>query len=131
MGDVIRMYGDHPEFKSLGPNNLICAKETIGLLRRRTVIAKPIFKFIGKEVDRGTSEDAYVMEGEKLVRYQNAKLSPFPRALRDLSNREVSQRSGFDAETISRERKREKVRPQTHAKLMRFATRLKVLKQPL
>ncbi len=64
MGDVIRKYGDHPEFKSLGPNNLICAKETIGLLRRRTVIAKPIFKFIGKEVDRGTSEDAYVMEGE-------------------------------------------------------------------
>jgi hypothetical protein len=120
MGDVIRKYSDHPEFKSLAPDGSLCTKNTVGLLRRRPVIAGPIFRLIGKEVDRGTSEDAYVIGGEKLVKYQNRVTVPFPRALRKVSDREIARRAGLDAETISRFRKRGTVRPETRAKLMRF-----------
>lgn len=84
------------------------------------MIAKPIFNLIGKGVDRGTSEDAYVMEGEKLTRYENKESVAFPKALRGLSDLEIARGTGLDPETVSRARNR-KVRPQTHAKLMGFA----------
>jgi len=125
MGDVIRKYSEQPEFKSLGPDGFLCTKNTVGLLHRRPVIAKSIFKLIGKEVDRGTSEDAYVMEGEKLVHYEHNKSVSFPKSLRLLSDRELARRTGLDAATISRIRKGETVRPQTHAELMRFARTVK------
>jgi hypothetical protein len=102
MGDVIRKYNEHPEFESLGPDGSFCTKNTVALLRRRPVIAKPIFQLIGKEVDRGTSEDAYVVGGEKLVKYQNRETVPFPRALRDMTDREIARRTGLDAETYHR-----------------------------
>ena len=123
--DIIRKYSEHPEFKSLGPDGSLCTKETVGLLRRRPVIANPVLKFIGKEVDRGTSEDAYVMEGEKLVRYKNMETTPFPKALRKISDREIARKTGLDAETVSRARKREMIKSETHAKLMRFTKTLK------
>jgi hypothetical protein len=123
MGDVIRKYGEHPEFKSLGPDGSLCTKNTVGLLRRRPVIAKPVFQLIGKEVDRGTSEDAYVLSGDKLVRYQIRETVPFPKGLNKLSDREIARRTGLDAETISRFRKGGAVRPETRAKLMKFARR--------
>lgn len=82
MADVIRKYGEHPAFKSLGPDGTPCTKDAVGLLRRRPVIAKPVFKLIGKEVDRGTSEDAYVMQGETLVRYAIKESASFPRVLK-------------------------------------------------
>jgi hypothetical protein len=120
MGDVIRKYNEHPEFESLGPDGSFCTKNTVALLRRRPVIAKPIFQLIGKEVDRGTSEDAYVVGGEKLVKYQNRETVPFPRALRDMTDREIARRTGLDAETISRARKGGS-RPEARATLIRFA----------
>jgi hypothetical protein len=62
----------------------------VGLLRRRPVIAESRFQTIGKEVDRGTSEDAYMIEGEKLVRYPNGETVSFPKALAKLSDREIA-----------------------------------------
>jgi hypothetical protein len=121
MGDVIRKYGERPEFKSLGPDGTVCTKNTVGLLRRRPVIAKPIFKLIGKEVDRGTSEDAYIVGGEQLMRYQSSDKVAIPKALGKMSDREIARQTGLDAETISRYRKGGTVRPESRAKLMRFA----------
>jgi hypothetical protein len=121
MGDVIRNYGERPEFKSLGPDGSFCTKNTIGLLRRRPVIAKPISQLIGKEVDRGTSEDAFVAGGEQLMRYQSWGTETFPKALKKLSDREIARRTGLDAETVSRIRRRGTGRPETRAKLMKFA----------
>ncbi len=122
MTDVIRKYSEHPEFKSLDPDGSPCTKDTVGLLRRRPVIAKPIFKLIGKEVDRGTSEDAYVMHGEKLVRYASKESASFPKALKGLSDREIARRTGLDAQTVSRAR-RQKVGTQASEKLMRLTKR--------
>lgn len=123
MGHVIKKYGERPEFKSLGPDGSLCAKNTVGLLRRRPVIAKPIFQLIGKEVDRGTSEDAFVAGGEQLMRYQSWEMEAFPRALKKLSDREIARQSGLDAETVSRIRRRRTGRAETRAKLMKFARR--------
>jgi hypothetical protein len=97
MGDVIRKYGERPEFKSLGPDGSLCKKNTVGLLRRRPVIAKSISQLIGKEVDRGTSEDAFVAGGEQLMKYQSWKMEAFPKALKKLSDREIARRTGLAA----------------------------------
>jgi hypothetical protein len=121
MADVIKKYSEHPEFKSLAPDGSPCSKHTAGLLRRRPVIAKPIFKFIGKEVDRGTSEDAYRLQGEKLTRYDRTGTAPFPKVLRRMSDREIARRTGLDAESISRMRKGKCVRAQTLHKVVKFA----------
>jgi hypothetical protein len=93
MGDVIGKYSQRPEFKPLGPDGSLCTKNTVGLLRRRPVIAKAVFQLIGKEVDRGTSEDAYMMEGKKLVRHPNGAPVSFPKALARLSDREIARRT--------------------------------------
>jgi hypothetical protein len=124
MEDVIGKYSKRPEFKSLAPDGSPCTKNTVGLLRRRPVIAKPIFQLIGKEVDRGTSEDAYMIEGEKLVRYPDGATVSFPKAVAGLSDREIARRTGLDAQTVSRMRKRRTVRPETWVKLTRFAKTL-------
>jgi hypothetical protein len=121
MGDVIRKYGERPEFKSLGPDGSLCKKNTVGLLRRRPVIAKSISQLIGKEVDRGTSEDAFVAGGEQLMKYQSWKMEAFPKALKKLSDREIARRTGLDAQTVSKLRRRGAGRPETRAKLMTFA----------
>jgi hypothetical protein len=95
-GTFIGKYSQRPEFKSLGPDGSLCAKNTVGLLRRRPVIAKAVFQLIGKEVDRGTSEDAYMMEGEKLVRHPNGAPVSFPKTLARLSDREIARRTELD-----------------------------------
>ena len=131
MADVIRKYGERPEFKSLGPDGSVCTKDTVGLLRRRPVIAKPVFQLIGKEVDRGTSEDAYVLNGDKLTRYQISATSPFPKALEKLSDREIARRTGLDAQTISRFRKkRGTVQPETKAKILKLARQTEATPRP-
>jgi hypothetical protein len=76
---------------------------------------------IGKEVDRGTSEDAYMIEGEKLVRYPNGETLSFPKVLAKLSDREIAHRAVLDAQTVSRMRNKKTVRPESWVKLMRFA----------
>jgi len=120
MADVIKKYSEHPESKSLAPGSP-CSKHTTGLLRRRPVIAKPTFKFIGKEVDRGTSEDAYMLQGDKLTRYSAGEISPFPKELTTMSDREIARRTGLDAESISRMRSGQNTRSSTQVKLMKFA----------
>ena len=127
MEDVIGKYSRRPEFKSLGPDGSLCTETTVGLLRRRPVIAKPIFQLIGKEVDRGTSEDAYMIEGEKLVRYPNGETLSFPKVLAKLSNREIGRRAVLDSQTVSRMRNRktgQTARHESWVKLMRFAKTL-------
>jgi hypothetical protein len=52
---------------------------------------------IGKEVDRGTSEDAFVAGGEQLMKYQSWKMEAFPKALKKLSDREIARRTGLAA----------------------------------
>jgi len=80
------------------------------------------FQLIGKEVDRGTSEDAYVLNGDKLTRYQIGETSPFPKVLEKLSDREIARRTGLDAQTISRFRKkRATVQQETKVKILKFA----------
>ena len=120
MRDVIQKYSERPEFKSLAPDGSLCKKDTVGLLRRRHVIAKPVFQLIGKEVDRGSSEDAYILDGERLTHYRNEGKVTFPKALRKFSDREISRRTGLDAETVSRARKGN-VRTDTPARLIKFA----------
>ncbi|HEX6502421.1 MAG TPA: DNA polymerase [Terriglobales bacterium] len=120
MRDVIQKYSERPEFKSLAPDGSLCKKDTVGLLRRRPVIAKQVFQLIGKEVDRGSSEDAYILDGERLTRCANQEKITLPKALRKLSDREISRRTGLDSESISRMRKGKAVRRETLAKLMRF-----------
>jgi hypothetical protein len=131
MANVIRKYGEHPEFKSLGPDGSVCTKNTVGLLRRKPVIAKPVFQLIGKEVDRGTSEDADVLNGDKLARYQIGETSPFPKVLEKLSDRAIARRTGLDAQTISRFRKkRATVQPETKAKILNFARQAEATRAP-
>jgi hypothetical protein len=124
---VIGKYSKRPEFKSLAPDGSPCTKNTVGLLRCRPVIAKPVFQLIGKEVDRGTSEDAYMMEGEKLVRYPHGETLSFPKALAKLSDREIARRAVLDSQTVSRMRNRKTGKTARHeswVKLMRFAKTL-------
>jgi hypothetical protein len=50
-GEVVARYRVHPEAKSLGPDGAPCAKQTIGLLRRRAVRLGELVH-IGKETNR-------------------------------------------------------------------------------
>lgn len=51
MRDVVTDYAEHPEVKSLGPDGYLCAKNTVGLLRRRHVRPSCV-QHLGKEANR-------------------------------------------------------------------------------
>jgi hypothetical protein len=48
-------YQEHPEAKSLAPDNTPCKADTSGLLRRMHVVAGE-FRYVGKETDRKWEE---------------------------------------------------------------------------
>jgi len=48
---VLRQYLQHPEVKSLASNGTVCTGDTVGLLRRSSILARDIVP-IGKETDR-------------------------------------------------------------------------------
>ena len=52
---LLSQYTDHPEAKSLAPDDTPCAADTKGLLKRAHVIAGE-FRYIGKETDRKWEE---------------------------------------------------------------------------
>jgi hypothetical protein len=55
--DVIAEYRIHPEAKSAGPDGEPCGPGTVGLLRRREIVARRV-RYIGKESNRLEDVDA-------------------------------------------------------------------------
>jgi hypothetical protein len=110
MADVMRKYSEHLEFKARS-GRLALQQAHDRAPASQAGDRKALFKFIGKEVDRGTSEDAYMLQGEKLMRYSRTETAPFPKVLRRMSDREIVRLTKLDAESISRMRKGENIRP--------------------
>jgi hypothetical protein len=114
-GDVLREYREHPEAKSAGSDGVPCARETVGLLRRRPVRAVRL-RYIGKEsnrleeVDRGLIHDwADVQEIYDDPR-PGSQWSDVVRMLRHVPRDKLALETGTSARWVQRLRN-DKARP--------------------
>ena len=74
-------YQEHPEAKSLAPNDLPCEADTSGLLKRAHIVAGE-FRYVGKETDRKWEE------GDDLSLWE-FKTTEYGRARRVIANEEA------------------------------------------
>lgn len=106
LGEVIAEYRGHPEAKSLGPDGRPCARETVGLLRRRPVRAVS-FVYIGKEANElDEVEEGLVHDiGHVITDYGEVDdqwLSTVLPALGKIPTNWLAERCGVDRKTIQR-----------------------------
>lgn len=104
--DIIGEFATHPEAKSAGPDGRACARDTVGLLRRRSVRALSI-THIGKETNRledvhaGLVQDpAEVMSHYDDSLYERFRLHALP-TLNRLGVRETARRTGHSLGAVS------------------------------
>jgi hypothetical protein len=129
-GEVARAYRVHPEPKSLGPDDKPCWRATVGLLRRRPVIATRVVH-IGKEsneleeLEAGTVHDS----DDVLLQYISPRWDPWERlvrpVLREFGAAVVAERSGLSLSAV-KDQLAERSRPhrRNERKLRRVAAQL-------
>jgi hypothetical protein len=119
-GYVLRLYGEHPESKSLAPDGAPCSAKTSGLLQRASVTAIKQ-RYVGKETDRRWEQG----EDLSLVRFTPVEYSSLGKVvvadaalLKEMAKhtvRELMRRSGLSQHTLETIRLSKPVRPRTLA----------------
>jgi hypothetical protein len=123
-GQILREYSLHPEYKFHGPGGEPCARDTRGLMRRRTVRAVGT-QHIGKEANRLDDVRAGVISDLSEVvttyggtdQWRDLVLC----VLRRYSGRELAALVGADRRTIDRIRMGQKPRPDLAWRLQQIA----------
>jgi hypothetical protein len=113
---VFSQYLQHPEYKSLAPDDTPCKRDSHGLLKRYPVTASA-FHLIGKETERGweQAEDISTLL-PSLRRYQehgNAATELLKQRLRQIPLSILERETGLSRHTILRVRRGMRVHPQS------------------
>ncbi len=115
---ILRQYLRRPESKSLAPDGGPCVAETIGLLRRASVVASEIVP-VGKETDRRweQGEDMSLLDFEVLEYREGKKMAVASPDLRDQiaqqGLRATMRATGLSQHTIERAVRGERLQPRT------------------
>jgi len=99
-------YQEHPEAKSLAPDNTPCEADTRGLLQRAHITAGE-FRYVGKETDRKWEEgdDISVLEFRSTEYGRAKRVIASEDVKRDITNigiNKCARESGFDRKNVIR-----------------------------
>lgn len=136
-GDFVKQYRWHPEFKSLGPDGQVCARETHGLLQRCPVTAVGVPRCIGKETDRRweQGEDISMLDTFTLEyrpnETENLVTDPALQVkVRSVSIRTLARAAGVSEKTVKAARDGKRLRKHTIDKLTKALNSQPVIKKP-
>ena len=122
LGDILCGYIQHPEIKSLGPDEEKCKAHTRGLLRRMTINGG-LQHCIGKEVSRFEQgkDDFFQNIDDMCIHYDGGRVAanePLIEEIRDQGLRKTTKKTGLDRKTIRRILNRKKIKASTLVNLV-------------
>lgn len=122
LGDVLCGYIQHPEIKSLGPNDEKCKPETRGLLKRIS-IKGGLQHAIGKEISRfEQGQDDFIENIDDMcIHYDGGRVAANEALIAEISERglrKTVKQTGLDRKTIRAILKGKKVKVSTLAKVV-------------
>jgi len=121
IGDILCGYIQHPEIKSLGPDEKKCKAHTRGLLRRMTINGG-LQHCIGKEVSRFEQGKNDFIENidDVCIHYGGGRVAANESLLAEINARglrKTTKETGLDRKTIRRILNRKQVKASTLAKV--------------
>ena len=117
IGYILRLYGRHPESKSLAPDGTTCKANTRGLLKRASIIAGQL-RYVGKETDRRWTEgeDLSLLTFKQIEYVRSGKLAADTKLRNEIAKRgmrELMRLTGLGQHTIEAARSGKAVRRAT------------------
>jgi hypothetical protein len=122
LGDILCGYTQHPEIKSLGPDDKKCKAQTRGLLRRMTINGG-LQHCIGKEVSRFEQGKGDFIENidDVCIHYEGGQVAANESLITEISARglrKTTKETGLDRKTIRRIFNGKKLKASTLAKVV-------------
>jgi hypothetical protein len=122
LGDILCSYLQHPEIKSLGPDDEKCKAHSRGLLRRMTINGG-LQHCIGKEVSRfEQGKDDFIENIDDVcIHYDGGRVAANESLIAEISSRglrKTTKETGLDRKTIRTILNRKKVKISTLAKVV-------------
>jgi len=121
IGYILRLYGRHPESKSLAPDGTPCKASTRGLLKRASIIAGQL-RYVGKETDRRWTEgeDLSLLTSKQIEYVPSGKVAADVKLMNEIAKRslrELMRLTGLSQHTIEAIRSGKEVRVGTLVRL--------------
>jgi hypothetical protein len=122
LGDILCGYIQHPEIKSLGPDESKCRAHTRGLLQRMTINGG-VHWCIGKEISRfEQGKDDFIENIDDMcIHYDNGRVAATDSLVREISTRglrKTAKETGLDRKTIRAVLNGKRVKATTLAKVV-------------